>query len=75
MNDGIEMISPHRSNRKKHMARDDHRLRHRYDGAGWWNVSSLEFNGNIASWFAGNATSGIHGFVRLAAMVILLKQF
>ena len=44
--------------------------------AGSSNASSRGFSGNVGSWFAGSTTrANFLGFVQLAALCILLKQF
>jgi transposase len=73
--DGIEMISPHRSNRKKRKTQDGRRLR-RYDRR--WIIERffawLQWHRRVLirwEYYAANFL----GFVQLACIVILLKQF
>ena len=73
--EGVEMISPHRSNRKKRKTQDGRRLR-RYDRR--WIVERffawLQWHRRVLirwEYYAANFL----GFVQLACIVILLKQF
>jgi hypothetical protein len=54
-NDGIEMIAPHRSNRRKPATQDRRRLS-RTCNAGWSSAFLPAYNGNLASSSAGNIT-------------------
>lgn len=52
--EGIEMISPYRKNRKKPKTQDGRKLR-RYERRWLAERSLLGYSGNVASWLVGNA--------------------
>ena len=74
-NDGIEMISPHRANRKKRKTQDGRRLR-RYERR--WLVERffawIQWQRRLLVRWEYYAENFL-GFVQLASIVILLKQF
>lgn len=73
--DGIEMIAPHRTNRKKQKTQDRHRLRH-YQRR--WIVERffawIQWKRRLLVRWEYYAENFL-GFVQLASISILLKQF